>query len=58
MEEGKKYTVEELTNMLLETLVITLEAHASIDKAYMQAKTDIMEAFNARMKSYAEKLSN
>lgn len=51
---GKKYTNEELTTLFLEALHMTLQAHNELDKAYIKAKAEINEMYNARIRSYVE----
>ena len=51
---GRKYTNDELTTLFLEALHMTLQAHMELDKAYIKAKSDINEAYNARIRNYVE----
>ena len=54
MADSKKYTTDELTTLFLEALWVTLKAHAELDKAYIKAKSEINEAYNARIRSYVQ----
>ena len=47
-----KYTTDELTTLFLEAMWVALKAHADLDNAYLRAKSDINEMFNARIASY------
>ena len=50
----RKYTTDELTTLLLEALRLTLKAHANLDAAYIKAKGEINEMYQARVRSYFE----
>ena len=50
----RKYTADELTTLFLEAMRITLKAHAELDKAYIKAKSEINEMYNARIQAYIE----
>ena len=58
MTNGKKYTEDELTTLFLEAMWLTLKAHADLDAAYIKAKSEINEMFNARIESYAKSSSH
>ena len=54
MATNKQNTTDELTTLFLEALWLTLKAHTELDMAYIKAKSEINEMFNARIESYAQ----
>ena len=54
MATNKQNTTDELTTLFLEALWLTLKAHTELDMAYIKAKSEINEMFNARIESYAK----